>query len=123
MSWYLLGGVMGTALLLAGTVTKHVPYMGSNMSLTALSPLLLLAAVGWAWRRESSRRGRAARGLAAVVAVLAVAGLALMHVPGFSQQSMMVMMTVVPVHVALAALAARGTRPVRTEPVSQVLSS
>jgi hypothetical protein len=123
MAWYLLGGVLGTALLLAGTVTKHVPYMGSNMSLTALSPLLLLAAVGWAWRRESSRRGRAARGLAAVVAVLAVAGLALMHVPGFSQQSMMVMMTVVPVHVALAALAARGTRPVRTEPVSQVLSS
>lgn len=121
--WYLLGGVLGTALLLAGTVTKHVPYMGSNMSLTALSPLLLLAAVGWVWRRESSRRGRAARGLAAVVAVLAVAGLALMHVPGFYQQSMMVMMTVVPVHVALAALAARGTRPVRTEPVSQVLSS
>jgi hypothetical protein len=111
IAWYLTGGVLGTALLLAGTVTKHVPYMGSNMSLTVLSPVLLLAAGGWAWRREASRRGRAARALAAVVAVVAVAGLVLMHIPGFYQQSMMVMMTVVPVHVALAVVAARTPRP------------
>ena len=52
-----LVGLANTALLLAGTVTKHVPYMGSNMSLTALSPLLLLAAVSvnvW-YRRQRSR--------------------------------------------------------------------
>lgn len=109
--WYVVGGVLGTALLLAGTVTKHVPYMGSNMSLTALSPLLLLAAGSWVWRARESRRGRAARALAAVVAVVAVAGLALMHVPGFFQQSMMVMMTVVPVHVALAVVARRRAVP------------
>lgn len=101
-TWYLLGGVLGTALLLAGTVTKHAPYMGSNLNLFTLSPLLLFAAVAWPWRARTSQIGKGARALAALVAVLALVGLVLMHVPGIAQGSMLVFMLMVPVHAALA---------------------
>lgn len=43
--WYLLTGIVGTLLLLAGTVTKHAPYMGSNASIGLVNPLHLLLAV------------------------------------------------------------------------------
>jgi hypothetical protein len=108
--WYGVGGVLGTALLLAGTVTKHEPYMGSNLTLTLLSPLLLVAAVFWVWRGRASRRGRAARALSAVVAVVGVGGLVLMHVPGFHQQSFLLMFAILPVHGALAAVAGMRSR-------------
>jgi hypothetical protein len=107
--WYGVGGILGTALLLAGTVTKHVPYMGSTLNLTILSPLLLAAAATWYRRGHASRTGRAGRALAVVVAGIALVGLLLMHLPGFSQGSMMLFMGVVPVHVALA-IAATGKR-------------
>jgi len=107
--WYGVSGVLGTALLLAGTVTKHVPYMGSNLNLTILSPLLLLAAALWWWRARPSRTGRGARALAALVAGMALVGLVLMHLPGFTQGSMLLFMTMVPVHVALA-IVANGRR-------------
>jgi hypothetical protein len=103
--WYALGGLLGTALLLAGTVTKHVPYMGSNMNLTLVSPLLLAAALFWWWRARADRRGRAARALSAVVALIALVGLVLMHLPGFTQGSMLLFMSIVPVHAALAIVA------------------
>lgn len=107
--WYAVGGILGTALLLAGTVTKHVPYMGSNLNLTLLSPLLLAAAATWFVRNRATRAGRAGRALAAVVAVIALVGLVLEHLPGFTQGSMLLFMAVVPVHVALA-ITANGKR-------------
>lgn len=107
--WYGVGGVLGTALLLAGTVTKHVPYMGSNLNLTLLSPLLLVSAALWWWRRRATRAGRAARALAVMTAGIAVVGLVLMHLPAFTQGSMLLFMTIVPVHVALA-IVANGKR-------------
>ena len=106
--WYGVGGVLGTALLLAGTVTKHVPYMGANLNLTILSPLLLAAAAVWWMRGRAGRAGRAARGLSAIVALIALAGLVIMHVPGLTQGSMLLFMTCVPVHLALAIVARRG---------------
>jgi hypothetical protein len=108
--WYAVGGLLGTALLLAGTVTKHVPYMGTNLNLTILSPLLLAAALFWWWRPRADRRGRAARALAVVTALIAVVGLVLMHLPGFTQGSMLLFMTVVPVHAALAVVATARRR-------------
>lgn len=108
--WYAVGSILGTALLLAGTVTKHVPYMGSNLNLTLLSPVLLAAALFWWWRTRADRRGRAARALAIVVAAIAVIGLVLEHLPGFTQGSMLLFMTVVPVHASLAAVAAARRR-------------
>jgi hypothetical protein len=103
--WYGAGGILGTALLLAGTVTKHAPYMGNNLNLTVLSPLLLAAAATWFVRGRTSRAGRAGRALSAVVAVIASAGLVLMHLPGFTQGSMMLYMAIVPVHLAMAVVA------------------
>ncbi|HEY0929787.1 MAG TPA: DUF4105 domain-containing protein [Gemmatimonas sp.] len=111
VTWYLVGGVVGTALLLAATVTKHAPYMGSNLSLLLFNPLLLLTAVLWPWRASVGRTGRAVRGLSAVCAVFALIALVLMHLPGFSQGSMLVVFAVLPVHVALAWAAQRLTAP------------
>ncbi len=107
MIWYGVGGVLGTALLLAGTVTKHIPYMGSNLNLTLVSPLLLFAAVCWLWRTRADSRGRAGRALPVITAGIAVVGLVVMHIPGVAQGSMMLFMTMVPVHVALAVVANR----------------
>lgn len=109
VTWYAVLGVLGTALLLAGTVTKHEPYMGSNLNLTLVSPLLLAAALFWWWRGRADRFGRAARALAVVVALIALIGLVLMHLPGFSQGSMLLFMALVPVHAALA-IVANGRR-------------
>ena len=108
--WYAVGGVLGAALLLAGTITKHGPYMGKNLNLMALSPLLLFAAALWPWRGAVDRLGRAARALALLTAGIGLVGLVLMHVPGIWQQSMMVSMVVVPVHAALALIATRAPR-------------
>jgi Domain of unknown function (DUF4105) len=108
--WYGVGGVLGTALLLAGTVTKHIPYMGTNLNLTLFSPLLLVAALFWFWRMRTDSRGRSGRALSVVVAAIALVGLVLEHLPGFWQGSMLLFMTVVPVHVALAIVANRRTR-------------
>lgn len=105
VTWYVVGGVLGTALLLAATVTKHAPYMGSNLSLLVLNPLLLVAAVCWPWRTSASRVGRAAVALARIIAVFAVLAMVLMHVRMFAQGSMVVMLAILPVHLMLALLA------------------
>ncbi|MBL0938043.1 MAG: DUF4105 domain-containing protein [Gemmatimonadaceae bacterium] len=106
--WYGVGGVLGTALLLAGTVTKHVPYMGTNLSLTVLSPLLLVAAAVWFARARSSVLGSIARGASLLIGVIAILGLIANHVPGYAQGSMVVILCVVPVHLALAFVAWRS---------------
>jgi hypothetical protein len=105
--WYLVGGLLGTALLLAATVTKHAPYMGSNGSLFQVHPLLLVGAV---CALLASRPGasRLLSRLSVLFAGLSVLGLAL-QVVAFGQQSWVVVAVTVPVHVALAlALRAHG---------------
>lgn len=109
--WYLTGGVLGTALLLAGTVTKHEPYMGSNLSVLLISPLLLLAGVTWPWREQAGRMGKVARGSSALVAVSAMAGWLGLVVPGLMQGSMVVALVIAPIHVGLALAAWRRQLP------------
>lgn len=110
--WYLVGGLLGLALLLAGTVTKHAPYMGSNLSLFQLQPLMLVAGALWWARGRSTRLGRAARAAAAVSGLLAIVGVLLWHIPAaFHQHNDVVWMFTAPVHVALVAIASvRRTR-------------
>jgi hypothetical protein len=100
--WYAIGGLLGTALLLAATVTKHAPYMGANTTLLALQPLLLVAAIVVPmafWRGIASR---AARGVSTLIALLALCGVAIQLVPSLAQSSGVVLAVVVPVHVAIA---------------------
>ncbi|MES2521994.1 MAG: DUF4105 domain-containing protein [Gemmatimonadota bacterium] len=101
-AWYLLGGLLGTLLLLAGTVTKHEPYMGNNTTLLQLHPLLLVASIAVPIALIRHRRTRAAMGVSATVALLSVIGLLLQLVPVVAQRSGVVLAVTVPVHVALA---------------------
>lgn len=100
--WFGIGGVLGTALLLAGTVTKHIPYMGANLTVLQLHPLMLVAAVVVTASLWRGARTRVALGASLAVAVLSLAGLALQLVPSLYQQSGVVLAVIVPVHVAFA---------------------
>jgi nitric oxide reductase large subunit len=113
--WFGVGGLLGTALLLAGAVTKHAPYMGANLTVLQVHPLMLLAAVVVTvalWRRT---RTGAAAGVAALVALLSVVGLTLQLVPVLSQESGVVLALVVPVQVAFAVAVLRLRPRVRPD--------
>ncbi|MEP6832348.1 MAG: DUF4105 domain-containing protein [Gemmatimonas sp.] len=107
--WYLVGGVLGTALLLAGTVTKHTPYMGANTTLWQIHPLLLFAALFVPvalYRRQTTQIPRI---LVSICALFSVFGLLLQFIPMFSQRTGIVLAVTVPVHIALAVAVLRTT--------------
>ena len=100
--WYLMGGILGTALLLAGTATKHAPYMGANTTLWQINPLLLFAALfvpAALYRQQTTQIPRI---LVSIMAMFSLFGLALQLVPMFAQSSGVVLAVTVPVHIALA---------------------
>ena len=115
--WFGLGGLLGTALLMAGTVTKHMPYMGANHTMLQLHPLMLVAAVVVTMALWRGTRRRAAVGVSALVALLSVVGLVLPLMPSLYQQNGVVLAVVVPVHLAFTiALLRLPPRSVRTSP-------
>lgn len=123
--WYLIGGLLGTALLLAGTVTKHAPYMGSNGSLFQVHPLLLLAACCAPFAGGAGRAARTFSKLAILIAVLSIIG-AILQMTVLAQDSLVVIAVTLPVHVALAgvlALAVRSDDHVPSAPASAALSA
>ncbi|AHG90468.1 protein of unknown function DUF4105 [Gemmatirosa kalamazoonensis] len=77
--WTLVAGLAGTAVLLAGTVTRHV-FMGRNLNLGAFSPLVLIAlvlvvpAVGSRLRATRARWAGRAERVAALLLALSVVG-------------------------------------------------
>jgi len=113
--WYLMGGLLGTALLLAGTVTKHAPYMGSNGSLFQVHPLLLALACLAPFAAGTSRAARIFAPLALLVAAISLLGF-LLQLTVFAQDSGLVVAVTVPMHVALAGVLALGRRPTATTP-------
>ena len=100
--WYFIGGVLGTLLLLAGTVTEHAPYMGANTTLLQLHPLLLVAAAVVPLALVRHVRTRVAMGVSITIALLAIAGALLQWLPALSQHSGVILAVTMPVHVALA---------------------
>jgi hypothetical protein len=104
--WTLVVGLLGTALVLAGTVTRHV-YMGHNVNVAVANPLFLalfgLMLVLFLSRRAATRAGRAtwAARVATLVVVLALAGTVAMLLPAAGQQSWEIFALALPVHVAL----------------------
>ena len=100
--WYLVGGILGTALLLAGIATKHIPYMGSNTTLWQIHPVLLFAAlfIPVAFRRREATQ--TPRILASIIAMFSVFGALLQLVPMYRQHSGVVLAIMVPIHLALA---------------------
>ncbi len=113
--WYLIGGLLGTALLLAGTVTKHAPYMGSNGSLFQVHPLLLVLACLAPFAAGPSRAARIFAPLALLVAALSLLGF-LLQLTLLAQDSGLVVAVTVPMHVSLAGVLALGMRPPSTMP-------
>jgi hypothetical protein len=99
--WLLLAGVLGTALLLAGTVTRHV-FMGRNLNLGAYSPLelivlaLVVAAVGA--RLRATRARWAARGARVAALLLALSVVAWLGALILGQHSGEVFALALPVH-------------------------
>ena len=115
--WFGLGGLLGTALLMAGTVTKHLPYMGANHTMLQLHPLMLVAAVVVTMALWRGTRRQSAVGVSALVALLSVVGLVLQLMPSLYQQNGVVLAVVVPVHLAFTiALLRLPPRSVRTSP-------
>jgi hypothetical protein len=116
-TYVLIVGLAGTALVLAGTVTRHT-YMGANENLLAVNPLalvllvLLLVAVG-VRRPESRQRWRRRAGVVALVlAALTVLGALLTLLPNVGQRSAELFALLVPVHLAIWwALRAPVARP------------
>ena len=100
--WFVIGGLAGTALLLAATVTKHAPYMGANTSLMALQPLLLVAAVAVPIALWRSHGTRTARNVSSVIALLSLMAVIVQLVPALRQSNGVVLAMVVPVHIAFA---------------------
>ncbi len=100
--WYGVGGVLGTLLLLAGTVTKHAPYMGANTTLLQLHPLLLVAAIAVPAALVRGVRSRTAAGVSISIALLALCGALVQLLPTLRQANGVVLAVTIPVHVALA---------------------
>ena len=100
--WYIIGGLAGTALLLAGTVTKHAPYMGSNTTLWQMSPVLLFAAFVIPASLSRLQTSTAARIVSSLILALSVIGMLLQFIPSLSQQNGVVVAVTFPVHFALA---------------------
>jgi hypothetical protein len=101
--WYAVGGILGTALLLAGTVTKHAPYMGHNITLWQINPLLLIAAIIVPVSLARRVAGRTARVTCITVVMLSSVGALLQFIPSLAQHSGVVIAITLPVHVAIAA--------------------
>jgi hypothetical protein len=109
--WLLLGGVLGTALLLAGTVTRHAPYMGRNVALLQLHPGWLVAALlvpAALWRPGAP--SRRAYGMMAVLVLLSVVGLLAALLPAWRQGGWEVPAAVLPVQLGLLAALWRPAR-------------
>ncbi len=104
--WYVVSGLLGLALLLAATVTKHEPYMGSNLTLFQVQPLLLLTGLVWWARARDTRAGRAARALAMLCALIAAVGMIAQHIPAlFHQHNEVVWLFMAPVTIGLGIVA------------------
>ena len=98
----------GGVLLLAGTVTKHAPYMGRNWNLLGANALALAAcvlvvgAVSGRAGAARARRARRAAGATLALAVLTVVGALFVLAPGLGQRSGELFALLVPANLALA---------------------
>lgn len=114
--WTLVLGFFGTALLLAGTVTKHAPYMGRNWNLLGANMvalvLVVLVMLAMAAPREETRRrwGARAVGGAGLLAAMTVVGAVFVLLPGVGQRSGELFALLIPANVALAAALAWTVR-------------
>lgn len=99
--WALITGILGLALLLAWTSTRHV-FWFRNENLLLFNPLSLYLAVVAPLSYWKPRFTRAAAWIAAVIAALGLVALVLKLVPGFSQQNLALILLLAPAHAAIA---------------------
>lgn len=99
--WSLLGGLVGTIMILTWTVTDHT-FMYRNENLLQFTPISLLLVVMLPRLFVGGLAPRAARSLAALVAGLSVLGFLLQPLPTFYQVNGEIIALALPVHLALA---------------------
>ncbi len=102
--WTLLAGLAGVALLLAGTVTRHV-FMGRNLNLAAFSPLALLLlgtlVVALGARQVATRARWTARASNVAALLLALSTIGWVVALTVGQRSGELFALALPVHLAL----------------------
>ena len=100
LTWSLLCGVLGTVLLLAWLVTKHV-FWARNETLLLISPASLALVVFIPAALLAGRAVRRARIVGAVIALMGLCALALAVIPG-RQPTREIIALFLPTHLALA---------------------
>ena len=100
-AWSLVAGLLGTAALLAWTVTQHV-FMYRNENLLQFNPLPLALALVFPVLLYRGWGARATRLVSVTVATLAVVGLLMKVIPVFDQRNWEIIALALPAHVAVA---------------------
>lgn len=111
--WSLLGGLLGTVMVLTWTATDHV-FMYRNENLLQFTPLSLLLVFLLPRLFLSDRSPRLTWLVAAAVAALSTLGFALQLLPSFYQVNGEIIALALPVHLALAWAAWSAGRAARS---------
>jgi hypothetical protein len=111
--WAALNGILGVALVIAWTATRHT-FIGHNENVLQFDPLSLVVAVALPLAIAGRRAIGVARLLTTIVAVLALVGFVMQLLPWFDQVNGAVIALTLPAHLVLAwAVAVLTGHPVR----------
>ena len=110
--WNALSGILGLALVIAWTATRHL-FIGHNENILQLDPLSLIVAVALPLAIAYGRGVGFARTLTRVIAAAAVVGLVMQVLPWFDQVNGAVIALALPAQLVLAWAASALTAPER----------
>jgi Domain of unknown function (DUF4105) len=99
--WAAISGILGVALVIAWTATRHI-FIGHNENILQFDPLSLILAVVLPLAIARGRAVGAALTLTRVIAVVSLLGLAMQLLPWFNQENGAVIALALPANLALA---------------------
>ena len=99
--WAAISGILGVALVIAWTATRHI-FIGHNENILQFDPLALILAVVLPLAIARGRAVGAALTLTRVIAVVSLLGLAMQLLPWFNQENGAVIALALPANLVLA---------------------
>jgi hypothetical protein len=99
--WAAISGILGVALVIAWTATRHI-FIGHNENILQFDPLSLILAVVLPLAIARGRAVGAALTLTRVIAVVSLLGLAMQLLPWFDQENGAVIALALPANLVLA---------------------